>query len=166
MVGPETQTCPLIAVQARWPSWPWVEAQATWTRMALWRHGPQTPMWPHVAAQAFASSWPLVVTGPISINADHSCRQGHGSRHALGSSPGLDITMAPGGKQDYHISWFLATFTAMDLPFSTEHKPFCLSLPYPSIHLPAIKASNYLWPQGRPLASSHQPRENYPGQHM
>lgn len=49
---------------------------------------------------------------------------------AVGSSPGLDVTMALGGKQATNIHPFLTALHSSELPLSTAHKPFRLCLPF------------------------------------
>lgn len=55
------------------------------------------------------------------MDTDTDCGSGKATHPdmALGSSPVLDVTMAPEGKQDSHRSPFLSTLTSTDLPFST-----------------------------------------------
>lgn len=51
----------------------------------------------------------------------------------LGSSPGLDVTMAPGSKQASHIS-LVPAFATSDLLLSTGDEPVCLFLCLPISH--------------------------------
>lgn len=47
----------------------------------------------------------------------------------LGSSPGPDDNMSPGGKQAFYISLFVRSFTSSDPPLSTGEEPLSVSFP-------------------------------------
>ena len=54
--------------------------------------------------------------------------QRHRSRHDPCRSPGLDITITPGGRQATHTTSF-SMFLTLNICFSSQH--ICLSLPFP-----------------------------------
>ena len=72
--------------------------------------------------------WPLVGTLATDVNTEPDWSRTTGM--ALSSSPGQDVTMAPGGKEAMLISLFLTAFASSDLPLSTAHEPFCFSFPF------------------------------------
>lgn len=80
---------------------------------------------------------PSKVTGATYTNTDHHCCfRPTDQDMALGSSPVLDITIAPGVKQTTHISPFpfLTIFVSSDSPLYPAYKPFCLLL----FHFPTL----------------------------
>lgn len=72
-------------------------------------------MWPHVAAPTPGILMPLVVAGAMDIHIACSCSRATDPDMALGSDPGMDDTMALGGKQAAHISLIITAFTSSDL---------------------------------------------------
>lgn len=93
-----------------------------------------------------AVAWPSVVRGDIDINKDCGCGRATDPDMALVNNPETNITMAPDGKQAFHISLFLNTFTSSYLTFSTGHEPFCLFLsPNHTKYLLTILVPNSHW---------------------
>lgn len=78
-----------------------------------------------------ASVWPLVGTWAMDINTDYCWGRTTKTDMALGSRPGLDVTMVLGSKLATHISLFLTTFASSVLPLSKAHEAVRFSsLPY------------------------------------
>lgn len=88
-------TSPSAAVQAWVLSCPLVAAQATQINISQRWHDPWTPKWLQVAAHT--PGVPVVLDMSINPVMD------------VGSSPGLDSTLVPGGKQDANIIHILMT---------------------------------------------------------
>lgn len=74
-----------------------------------------------------------MVTRAKDINTAYGYGRARDLDMALGSGPGQEITMALGCKQATYLSPLLMAFTSSNLPLSTGHELFCLSVPYPTI---------------------------------
>lgn len=86
---------------------------------------------------------PSVVTGAKNINTDYGCGRATGPDMTLGSRPSPNNTMALDVKQTIHHSLLLSIFISLDLPLSTGHEPFCISVfSSPTTYLPSIIVAN------------------------
>lgn len=136
---------PLMLQQAR------STASSHWCRK--WGVGPT--LWNHARLI-------LVVSGAKDINTDSGCSRIMDLAMGLGSSSGLIITMAPGGKE---ATLLLITFISSALPLYTGYEALCLYvfLSYHIIYLLTITVTNHSESQvtqaGRPVFSPW-----YPGQ--
>lgn len=81
----------------------------------------------------WVSTQNLVAKGAMDIDIDPCCSRPIDSDMAMGCRSGLNVSMAPGGKQAMHISMFQTAFASSNLPLSIGHEPFCPS-PVPIPH--------------------------------
>lgn len=71
----------------------------------------------------WVSTQNLVANGTMDIDIDPCCSRAIDSDTAMGCRSGLNVSMAPGGKQVTHIGVFHTAFTSSNLPLSIGHEP-------------------------------------------
>lgn len=89
----------------------------------------------------------LVSTWTMDVKIDPGYGGTTDSDMAHGSSPCIDVTMAPGGKQATNISRLLTVFTSLALPLSTAPRPFFRILSHHNGTLPpwGCKLPGWSW---------------------